>query len=108
MLDADASGGDRDGGEMFRNETIGRALDALARRRVLKQLVDDGKAAWVGIAGSGTGGSNKVWGLRGGIGGGNGGSSSTADDKAGDRILVFFKRPDEWGEIIHQWVSQKM
>lgn len=101
VLDADAADGSSDGGEIFSNSAIGRGLDRAARRRVLKHLVDEGRGAWVGIgggggSGGGSGYSSKVWGR----------GTPAADEAAGDRALVFWKRPDEWGEIIYQWVRR--
>lgn len=68
---------------LWRNSDIDRRLDPDARRKVIESMVANGNASWE--------------------------PKPPAKPKPGTppptRALIYWKRPEEWGDLIHQWVS---
>ncbi|KAJ2726982.1 Vacuolar protein-sorting-associated protein 25 [Coemansia sp. Benny D115] len=63
--------------EPFTNRQIHRALRADVLRELLEHLVDQGNAAWTGAKNS------------------------------RETCLVFWRKPEVWGAMIHQWASDR-
>ncbi|PWN33478.1 ESCRT-II complex, vps25 subunit [Meira miltonrushii] len=75
-------------GGLFRNAAIQRELNSDSIRQVFKALVDQGSATWdPPIAKSNSKSANKSL-------------------VVADRILVFWRKPEEWGEQIFNWISK--
>ncbi|MCO5585267.1 hypothetical protein L7F22_039200 [Adiantum nelumboides] len=75
-------------GGLFRNSTIQRELNSDSIRQIFKALVDQGSASWdpaLPTTKSNSKGANK--------------------SLVADRILVFWRKPEEWGEQIFNWIS---
>lgn len=82
-------------GGLFRNDKLQRSLEAEAQRVVLGALVDQGAAAWdppVAVA-------------RGALRVGGGSKAGAANKPLGNRVLVYWRRPEEWAEQIYAWIS---
>lgn len=76
-------------GGLFRNSTIQRELNSDSIRQIFKALVDQGSANW-DPALPATKSNSK---------------SSANKPILADRILVFWRKPEEWGEQIFNWIS---
>lgn len=82
LLDANATSG-KELAALWGNSDIDRRLDEQSRRKVLESMVNEGKASWE--------------------------PPLPTKPKAGTptptRALIYWRRPEEWGDRIHQWVS---
>ncbi|PWN26179.1 ESCRT-II complex, vps25 subunit [Jaminaea rosea] len=71
-------------GRLWSNPAIGRSLDAQGRARVLLFLVEQGRAVWEGQ--------------------GQGQEKGKTQQQAAKRALILWRRPDEWGRLIRDWI----
>lgn len=69
-------------GKLFRNTDIQRQLTAEGRRAIAEHLVKEGAAAWGDAAGDGK------------------------NDADRHRLLVFWRSPREWADIVLRWVEE--
>lgn len=83
-------------GGLFRNKALDRSLSADAQRTVFGALVEQGAAAWDPPLGKA---AARVAAAAAGPDGGGSGAA------LGNRILVFWRRPEAWGELIYAWIS---
>ncbi|GAB0489125.1 hypothetical protein MMPV_000341 [Pyropia vietnamensis] len=88
-------------GGLFRNDQVDRRLSAKDAHFFLSALVSRGGGRWEGAAGGssaaaagGHGGSSSSGGSGDGRGGGGGG-----------RVLVYWRSPAAWGDLIYKWVE---
>ncbi|CAO1634496.1 unnamed protein product [Sympodiomycopsis kandeliae] len=81
LLDANITSG-RELSSLWGNGEIDRRLDEQSRRKVLESMVNEGKASWE--------------------------PPLPAKPKPGaaspSKALIYWRRPEEWGDRIHQWV----
>ncbi|UZJ54719.1 hypothetical protein CBS101457_004039 [Exobasidium rhododendri] len=83
MLNLDAAWEKAGAGGLFKNDAIKRELSEEARVDVLKALVEEGNAAWESP-------------LK--------GKSKKTD--TGTKVFVFWKKPEEWADLIYNWVVE--
>lgn len=75
-------------GGLFKNSTIQRELHSDSIKQVFKALVDQGNATWDPV-----------------LPGIKSNSKSVKESQTGNRIFVFWRKPEEWGEEIFNWIS---
>lgn len=72
---------------LFYNRDINRRLDSSSVRTICAELVSIGRAAWLST-------SDTIL-----------DNPKSKDVEKATRIIVYWKRPEEWADLIHAWIT---